>query len=210
MAMTVSSLRPGTAFRIYLGPNSYLDYRLVYANECRAYVEPLMRSKRTIARKNDDLSDLTGEATVLAEFDAPSGGKVNIAPGTEVDELLDQPDEDDDDLTGAPAKTRPVIATQGQSKRGDRHFDPTPQARPVRPNTTRADMLAALIGGETSLAALAKKFGQKTSLTVAHIHEMWKCHGYGYTVKGDKVTIKQPVGILAPKSKKKDDLEDIL
>lgn len=201
MVMTVSSLRPGTAFRIDLGRGQHLDYRLIYANDCRAYVEPMMRKKKTIARK-DDVSDLTGEPVVLAEFEAP-GGKVNIAPGTIVDELLEAaPMDEDDDLTGA-APTKPAIKPVVHQKRGDRHFDPTPQTRPVRPNTTRAEMLDALLKGEKSVAALAKKFGQKTSLTIAHIRELWKCHGYGYSIRDDKITITPPL----PQN---DDISDLL
>lgn len=199
MTMPVSRLQPGQAFRVDLCGYGHIDYRLLYANDCRAYVEPLMKTKRTIAKK-DALTELTGE-TVLAEFDAP-GGRVNIAPSTACTPILE--DGDDEDLTGpCPYRSKPAVAAIKIKKTADIYHAPQIAKRPVRPKTTRAEMLAAIQGGMASLKKLAAKFEMKEGLVKAHIWEMWNSCGYGYSITGDAVEIEKPLG-------NDDGLEDLL
>lgn len=187
--MQVCQLSPGQAFAVDLGPHGRIDYRLIYVNNCRAYVEPLMKKKKII---KDSLSDLTGET--LAEFDAP-GGRQNISPNTEVEPL-----DIEMERVGTIDKDGGFVGAK--SKRGERDFPPKIQERPVRPNTTRARLLDALLAGETRIPALMKKFDMDRGLLVAHVHEMWKCHGYGYSVVGDAIKVVPPLA--------SDDVEDLL
>lgn len=184
---TVAKLQPGDAFRVDLLGLGHLDYRLIYVNDCRAYVEPLERSRKVIARK-DPLADLLGE-TVLAEFDAP-GGRVNIAPLTQCTPIIEE--------EHAVTKTVNNIVV---GKKADVHHDPQTPKRSLRQKTVRADMLAVLLGGEHSVEAIAVRFGMKRSLVLAHVWEMWNCHGYGYTVTGDTIVVEQPSSV---------DVEDLL
>lgn len=184
----VYKLRPGQAFRIWLGKSQYLDYRLIHSNECRAYVEPLNR------RKLDILDD------------AP-GGRVSIAPSCECEIIDEELDEMMKNTTGAvktTEKKKDAIAKRG----ADRKFEPAKQTRPVRAGTIRADLLAAMEAGNSDIPKLMKQFDMARSLLIAHVHEMHKCHGYGYSVVGDVVKIVRPVGgvmkvaVAAPAKKK--------
>ena len=89
-----------------------------------------------------------------------------------------------------PAKKKGAVP----AKAADRKFDPKKQERPVRGGTIRAKLLAALESGKTDIPKLMKEFDMARSLLVAHVHEMWKCHGYGYSVVGDVVKIVKPLG----------------
>ena len=117
-----------------------------------------------------------------------------------------------------PVKQQPTASKKTRLKSDDRHFDAKKQDRPVREGTIRHQMLQALLAGETSIPKLMKKFGQPRPLTVAHIHEMHKCHGYGYTVKGDEIKIVKPVGgelkgktpAAKPKGRKEDANDDLM
>lgn len=169
--MTINKIRPGQAFRIWLG-NKHLDYRLIHVNECRAYVEPLHHKKLDILE------------------DSP-GGRVSVTPNCEC-EIIDE--ELENTMKHATATTATTISKKKSSRGGDRKYDPKKQTRPVRQGTIRADLLAALESGETSIPKLMKKFGMARSLLIAHVHEMWNCHGYGYSVTGDAIKIVKPVG----------------
>ncbi len=169
----VYKLRPGDAFRVELGGKYRpLDYRVIYVNECRAYVEPLTRHR-------DILED-------------SAGGRVNIAPNTECEII----DEELEMIMGTTPSTTVTKTGSAKAKRisGDRKFESKKQERPVREGTIRADLLAALESGKTDINKLMKEFGMARSLLIAHVHEMWKCHGYGYSVVGDVVKISKPVG----------------
>lgn len=193
MATLVNRLRPGQAFRIWLG-SDYLDYRLIHVNECRAYVEPLHRG-----RKADILED-------------SPGGRVNITPSCDceiIDEELNEIMKSTPTATAAPAKKK----EDKTPRSADRKFAPEKQERPVREGTIRAKLLAALESGKTGIPKLMKEFDMPRSLLVAHVHEMWKCHGYGYSVTGDVVKIVRPVGgvvkaVAKPAKKTRDPLAD--
>jgi hypothetical protein len=194
LRVQVRTLRPGQIFRIDFGKKyPPMDYKLIYVNECRAYVEPLRRGK--------DIDIL----------DSSPGGRVSIAPACEC-EIIDQELEAMMKSDTAPAATtKSATATKPAKTRvsGDRKFEPKKQERPVREETIRAKLLAAIESGKTDINKLMKEFGMGRSLLIAHVHEMWKCHGYGYSVVGDTVKIVKPVGgvvkqaAAAPVKKKK-------
>lgn len=172
--MTVSRLRSGDTFRVDLGSNAgYIDYRLIYVNDCRAYVEPLMRRKKTISV---DHSDLTGLPVV--EFESASG-RVNISPGTECTVLEEDvdlvgPRDDDDDLTGPlvkSKKTKKVIGT-----------------RPLDPTTKRGQVVAMLAAGKTVMA-VCDKLNIKRSCALSHMSDARKFNGVAYVTDGDRVKV---------------------
>ena len=173
--MKVCQLQPGQAFRVDDGYGQHhWDFRLIYSNDCRAYVEPLGRGMRQIRNAEGD---------VLAEIEDRTG-RSNISPLTEC-ELID-------------AKKEMTMPTNGEAvvkRGGDRYFPPKIQDRPVRPNTTRAKMLEYLkddLLGAVKLSDVMAMFDMDRGLVVAHIHEMHKCHGYGYKITGDDVIIMEP------------------
>lgn len=200
MATIVNRLKSGQAFRIWLGAKEYLDYRLIHVNECRAYVEPLHRN-----RKADILEDLPG-----------SGGRVNIAPNCDceiIDEELEQIMKPT--TTAAAPKKDDTKKKEPTAPRGaDRKYEAKKQERPVREGTIRAKLLAAIEGGKSDIPKLMKEFDMPRSLLIAHVHEFWNCHGYGYSVTGDVVKVTKPVGgVMKPaaapaKKKAADPLED--
>ncbi len=180
--VSVGSLRPGTAFRVDLGRHGNLDYRLIRANDCRAWVEPLVGGQRQI--KNS-------EGEVMAEFEDRSG-RCNIAPATRCTVL-----------EGVPVMTN--FEEKQRSRRGERHYDAQPAGKPVRPNTKRAKMLEMLLDdptGQTDINSIMLAFDMDRNLVVAHVHEMHVQHGYGYSVVGDTITIMEPLPAA--------DLEDLL
>lgn len=171
---TVIRLQPGQAFRLWIWKNQYVDYRLIHVNECRAYVEPLNRGKKT-----DILED------------APSG-RVSIAPNIEC-EVIDE--ELNEIMKNTTATTTKTATAKTPAMRGaDRKYEPKKQERPVRQGTIRAKLLAAIEGGNHDVSKLMKEFDMTRSLLVAHVHEFWNCHGYGYSVTGDVVKVTRPVG----------------
>lgn len=170
--MLVRNLQHGDRFIIDLGRYGRQEYKLIYANDCRAYVEPLKLLKRV----QDPLDD-------------ERGGRINISPNT----VCVPYDADLEEFMGTTAATAkknnlPVRAA------ADRKFEAKKQERPVRENTIRAKLLAALLAGETNINKLTKTFEMSRSLLVAHVHEMWKCHGYGYSTVGDVIKVVPPVG----------------
>lgn len=198
----VYNLKPGQAFRIWFGgpKNEYLDYRLIHVNDCRAYVEPLYR------RKTDILDDaVPGER-----------GRVNITPYVDCEIIDEELDKIMKTQTAAtPKKETTAKEKTDRTPRGaDRKFEPKKQERPVREGTVRAKLLAAIESGKSDIPKLMKEFDMGRSLLVAHVHEMWKCHGYGYSVTGDVIKIVKPVGgvMKAPaapaKKKTSDPLDD--
>lgn len=181
MGRFVKTLSPGQAFRIWIDErkNQYIDYRLIHVNECRAYVEPLHRAKKV-----DILEDSPGY-----------GGRVSIAPMAECEIIDEELNELMKTNTTVTETTKKKDTSSTRAPRGaDRKFEARKQERPVRQGTIRADLLAAIEGGESNIPKLMKKFGMSRSLLVAHVHEMWNCHGYGYSVTGDIVKIVKPVG----------------
>lgn len=182
----LSRLSAGQAFRVWIWRNHYVDYKLIHVNECRAYVEPLNRGKKT-----DILED------------AP-GGRVSISPNIEceiIDEELDEimkPTTGPKNTGGAAAGNKTTTTTPAKgpkaTRNSDRKYDSRKQDRPVRQGTIRADLLAAIEGGNSDIPKLMKQFNMARSLLVAHVHEMWNCHGYGYIIQGDVVKIIKPIG----------------
>lgn len=154
-------------------PGFAWDYRVVYSNDCRAYVEPVGRGKREIR---------SAEGEVLAEVEDRSG-RVNISPGADCIIL-------DKEIEEMAAGSEPVVVKRG----GDRYFPPKIQSRPVRSNTTRAKMLAFIQKEKmVDVDDVMIEFDMNRNLVIAHVHEMHKCHGYGYKLVGDKLTIINPV-----------------
>lgn len=177
--MTVAQLRPGQAFRVDLGASGHLDYRLIYANNCRAHVEPLERGKKSI---------VASDGSVLAEFCLP-GGKVNIAPGTvclPIGGLMDELDEMLGTDTAAPSSAR--------EKHGSYDIFHAPRVGmpPMRPNTKRDQMLKLILAGTDSVTKLMAHFAMKRTLVLAHVWEMWNTNGWGYGVSGDKIVVTAP------------------
>lgn len=187
----VRQLKPGDIFRVDFYRNQYRDYRLIYANDCRAYVEPIKKERDAL---DDDEEHRTG--------------KINISPLTECTMLVDaELEEFMSTPTTTGKKKGTIVTTVTQTKtpksnnlpkktRGDRELKPFKMERPVRENTIRAKMIEAIMqaGGTVSISKFAKKFEQVESLFVAHVHEMHKCHGYGYAIVGDNLKLTAPVG----------------
>ncbi len=96
--------------------------------------------------------------------------------------------------TATGTTTTAATKTNRIAKGADRKFDPKKQERPVREGTIRAKLLTALESGKTDVNKLMKEFNMSRSLLIAHTHEMWNCHGYGYSVVGDVIKIVKPVG----------------
>lgn len=168
------SLSPGSTFMVDLGPHGRLDYRLLYVNDCRAFVEPLGRKVKQV-KSNDDL---------LAEFEVPEGSRGNIAPGTMVTML----EQCNDDLLG----DAPVASRARATKAGVISHPPQKAKRPMRPKTTRAKMYEFITDpliGEPSVKAVMAHFEMKKALVLAHIWTMWRDNGFGYTVDDDKIEI---------------------
>jgi len=172
---TIIRLQPGQAFRLWIWKNQYVDYRLIHVNECRAYVEPLNRGK-----KADILEDVPG-------------GRISIAPNVEC-EIIDEELNDIMKTTNVTTTTAAAKKTAPTTRGADRKYEPRKQERPVRQGTIRAKLLAAIEGGNHDIPKLMKEFGMARSLLVAHVHEFWNCHGYGYSVTGDVVKVTRPVG----------------
>lgn len=189
--MQVAQLEPGDCFRVDYGRHGHEDFRLIYVNQCRAYVEPLMK-KKTIIKKSE-LSDILGDQV---EFETKSG-KVNIAPATECEKLnvtdvADSPD-------AAPGEAY-VPRKRGESSEPARAW-----IKPVRPGTVREKVLALLCDGKAHpLEASAKKLEMDKNLLVAHVKEAAKQNGHGYKVSGDTIAVFPP---LADNS---EDLSDII
>lgn len=169
--MLVGRLQPGDEFYIDLGKYGRLEYRLIYSNDCRAFVEPLRKTKQ-----RDPLDEI-------------SGGRTNISPSTECTII----DEDLEDFMGTSA-TSTSAAPAKKKEAADTSKVAYKQERPVKEGTIRAKLLAAIQGGETNLNKLAKKFDTPRTNIVSHIRDMWRFHGYGFTVTGDVVKIVPPVG----------------
>ena len=197
--MTVEQIEDGRAFRVSLGPYGHIDYRLVYKTQCGAYVENMRKTKKTI-KHADPLADLTGESTTTTEIESASG-KTTISLGTECEPLPD------DDSAGIAQNALDLIGKTPSEKkprqpRGDRHFDPKPQERPVREGTKRAEMIALTAGKKMDIKKVMAKFSMERNLVIAHVHEFWNCHGYGYHLVGDTLEVLPPL----PAGEETDDL----
>lgn len=169
--MQVRQLTPGDEFAVDLGKYGKLEYRLLYTNDCRSYVEPLKKQTRTV-----DILD-----------DVERGGRVNISPNTECTMI----DQDLEDFMGT--------STATTKKKDDKKIvavgkDPRKQEKPMKEGTIRANILAAVKAGENNLDKLAKKFNTTRTNIGSHIRDMWRFHGYGFSFAGDVVKIVPPVG----------------
>ena len=187
--MTVEQIEDGRAFRVSLGPYGHIDYRLVYKTQCGAYVENMRKTKKTI-KHADPLADLTGESTTTTEIESASG-KTTISLGTECEPLLDGdlPGNIVDNGANGPAP----VGKKPRQPRGDRHFDPKAQERPVRDGTKRAEMIALTVGKKMDIKKVMAKFSMERNLVIAHVHEFWNCHGYGYHLVGDTLEVLPPL-----------------
>lgn len=185
--MLIRQLKPGDVFCTDF---QFGLYRIIHVSDLRAYVEPI----RTKPKSNDPLADDSND----------NKGRISIASGVEC--ILW--DEDMEELMGTtvPAATGKKGRTNNLpiKKAQDRNFEPKKQDRPVRENTIRAKLLAAIMGGKSDIPKLMKEFEMDRGLLTAHVHEMWKCHGFGYSIVGDVVKIVNPVGgVLKGKPPKK-------
>lgn len=167
--MLVRNLQPGESFVIDLGRYGRPEYRLIYTNDCRAYVELLKKQQRAANPLDDE-----------------RGGRINISPNTE----CVQYDADLEDFMGI-AATSKTAAAKKETNSSKASYK---QERPVKEGTIRANLLAAVMGGETNLDKLAKKFTMARTNVASHIRDMWRFHGYGFTITGDTVKITPPVG----------------
>lgn len=182
--MRLDTLPIGSAFRV-----ADLNFKLIKLCTGSAYVEPLSRRRRAIKNHDGD---------TLAEFDSP-GGRIHISRGAIVTRLYERDILDDDeepDILDDEKETIMPTATKPAKTRisGDRKFEAKKQERPVREGTIRAKLLAAIESGKSDINKLMKEFGMARSLLIAHVHEFWNCHGYGYSVVGDVVKVTRPVG----------------
>jgi hypothetical protein len=188
--MLVKHLKPGETFSVDIFREK-LRYKLIYANECRAYVEPIGARK-----KNMDPLD---------ENEKRAGGRVNISPDTEcLVDWEDFPDdsnddflEENDDFMGTTKNTNGQAAAPAKKKTrgtGYRHCDPTKQERPIKEGTIRANLMNSIKAGENTIPKLMKKFGMAKPLLYSHINDFNRANGYGYTIENDLVTIIKPIG----------------
>lgn len=183
--MHASQLNPGDEFRVDFGGFGHADYRLIYVNQSRAYVEPLMKNKKKIVKFDDLLGD------VVAEFESSSGA-VNIAPSTEVTLLA----VDFDDLLGPMPGN---IVDNGVNIRKSRasygglqtHPIPTDGLRPLAPDTKRGQVVNMLAAGRT-VSAVCEALGIKRSCCMSHLSDARKFCGVAYEVDGEKVRVKLP------------------
>lgn len=186
--MQLNQLEDGATFRV---PMVDATYQLLYKGAGSAYVKPTKKKTKRIA--SDKFSDLTGE---FKDIEA-SEGATHISLATPVEEI--EPESVGvETLTGE----KPVkLAKAASGKRGERDFAPAVQMRPVREGTTRAKMLSMLLGkGRVDVAKVMKEFGFEKNLVVAHVHEMHKCHGYGYTFDGQCLNVVAPLASKAGES----------
>ena len=197
--LAVRRLGIGDTFRVNLGPHGHIDYRLLFKNDCRAYVKPLERKTRQIKSAEG----------VLAEFEKP-GDPINISPETQVTLLEKQMDEDliggdeFDDLIGdAPARPKVAVAPRASAKNGK------PAAakllKSCKPETKRGRLLALMVAGEQRFSALEKKMEMKRNEIITYCSEMNRDYGIGYTVGENLVTIHLPIGCESPFTAAPDD-----
>jgi len=141
-------------------------YRKIHHNHCRAYVKQLSSSRHNVITKDDGTT---------VEFDSP-GGIVNIAPESMVVQV-------DGGEAMAAAGIRP--------KRGGK--PPQAPAKPAKRGGKRGTVLAKLLeslDGVSSIPKVAEELGMSRSLLLTHAFEIWRDHGVGYVVEGDKITVE--------------------
>ncbi len=163
----VSTLVPGTRFTA-----GGAEYKLLYSNDCRAYVQ-IMTTRQVKIQKED------GQ---FAEWDAP-GGKVNIAPGTVVDEIL------------AEGSGKVGEEAKAVGKRGGKPAQ-TP-LKPAKRGGKRGKVLEFFMTNKSVDAGL-EELGIKRPLLMSHLYEINRDHGVGYTVEGDRITLEMPPGVTDP------------
>jgi len=193
MKTLVSKLKPGDAFRVDMGSHNPLDYRLIRVNNCRAYVEPLRRQKQI-----DILED-------------SPGGRVNISPNCECEQIDEELETIMKSATMAKETTTKTTKATVTKRRS---HDPGKQERPIREGTVRAKLLAALESGNVNIPKLMKELDMLRPLLLSHIHELWRCHGYGYSITDDVVKLVKPVGgamkVVAKSAKKAKKTKSVL
>lgn len=196
---TVRGLNPGQAFRVALGGgHPPLEFRLIHVSQCRAYVEPLKKTRRRIVSDDGDL---------LAEFDGRGRG-VNISPGTEcelihetefeeeLEDILGMGDDKktNDKKTSDKKKTdekKIDDAKKTRGKNGVRSKPPGTQTRAIKEGTIRRKLYVEM-GRTKSVAKLCERLGMTKSVLLAHVNEFWRAHGHGYLVDGDRVELVPP------------------
>lgn len=189
---TVSSLNAGDEFQIDLGPNDPpLKYRLIYSNQCRAYVEPIGAKRHNIITRQDGTT---------AEWDSPRG-RVNISPGTLVDAILRRASEDTtmddlidggmDDLLGLSSEDNmdDLLGELPKARGKKRAPKTTDGKRELDPSTKRGQVVALFRSGKTA-EQVCDKLGIKRSCAFSHLSDARKYNGVEYEVSGGKVRIK--------------------
>jgi hypothetical protein len=185
--MEIRQLKQGDKFRLDYGKYGYQDFKLIYVNECRAYVEP-------IAEK-----DILGD-------DNKRGGRINISPGADCIPLDDEDDfitggatmtmkdpldDDDDDFFGDATPAAAPKKPRAKRTNGNRRKEPGTQTRAIKDGTIRAKLFAAMKTTK-SIEKLMVKTGMAKNLLLSHINDIWRHHGFGYSVDGDKVELIPP------------------
>ena len=192
--MTVSQLNIGDTFRINFNkydPNEYLDYRLIFMNQNRAFVEPL-GSKRS--------NKVTREDGSTAEWESPRG-RHNITIGAPCT-LLRAASEDDmndlidgnglDDLLGDNPEDVGMMDLLGELPKPKRTKNKPKTAdgkRELDPQTKRGQVVAMFRAGKTP-EQVCEKLSIKRSCAMSHLSDARKYNGVQYEVSGGKVRIK--------------------
>lgn len=174
-------LKPGAIFR-----TCGIEYRLIYHNDCRAYVQDL-RKRHNVIENQDGTKN---------EFDAP-GGKINISPNTVVEPVA----ESESATVGKNAPPRrggkPAGIPIKQCKRG----------------TKRAAVLEKLLEdltGTTSVKKACEELKMSRSLLLTHAFEIHRDHGMGYAVDGDSLTVSFLAGVDPFAPVVKDSADDLI
>ncbi len=185
--MVVRQLNPGQEFRINLGPYGNLEYRLLYANECRAYVEPLKKVRRTV---------VTSDLMETAEFET-SAGRINIAPTTECEMI-------DSELEEMMGKRKAQAPPAGKTKTEKAPRQPSGPlgSKPLNPDTKRGKIIAMLKDGKT-IDAAAKAVDVNRGCLMSHLSDARKFNGIEHSkLDGDKVKITMGAAVIGKKAAK--------
>jgi hypothetical protein len=70
--------------------------------------------------------------------------------------------------------------------------------KPVKRSGRKGEVLAAILAGETSAAALTAQFGITRSNLLSQLFLLRKDHGIGYTAQGDVIALQMPEGVEDP------------
>ncbi len=174
--LVVSQLNPGQKFRtggLLAGwpeePGFYWDYKLIYATQHRAYVEPLMKRKTRI---NEDV-----------EFESGSG-RVNISSSVP---CIPLDDDGEEDLFGPRTAEQLEAAPRTKTVRALASAKPLGSA-PLNPATKRGKLVDMFLKGYT-VSRVCEELGIKRGCAMSHLSDARKFNGVAYELNGEKVKI---------------------